>query len=184
MVNYFKKLHLITLLAFVAMTVCIVQVSAQERGFGAVGAHFTGGFGNGLTNCGLGAKLQLNFLQPLRLEGSFTAFARNKNISMFDANINAHWLAFLTDNICIYPLAGAGYYLTTLHTPGLQYGGLETDDTVKSLSEWKIGANFGGGFDYYLTDVIILNFEAKYKYVKYINDASRINISVGIAYLF
>jgi len=184
MVNYFKKLHVITLLALVAITVCIVQVSAQEKGYGAVGAHQTVGFGNGYVNCGLGAKLQLNFLHPLRLEGSFTSFIRNKDISMFDASFNAHWLAFLTDNICIYPLAGAGYNLTTIHTPGAKYGGLSTDDTVKSLSEWKIGANFGGGLDFYLTDVIILNFEAKYKYIKYINDASRINIAFGIAYLF
>ena len=178
------KKQLFVPLFFVAMTMCFAHVSAQEKGYGAVGAHQTVGYGSDYGNIGLGAKLQLNFLHPLRLEGSFTAFARNKNISMFDVNFNAHWLAFLTDQFCIYPLAGAGYYLTTLHTPGAKYGGLATDDAKKSLSEWKIGANFGGGLDYYLTDVIILNFEVKYKYLKYINDASRINIALGIAYLF
>ena len=157
---------------------------AQEKGYGAVGAHFTGSFGSDLTNCGLGAKLQLNFLHPLRIEGSFTTFIRNKNISMFDASLNAHWLAFLTDKFCIYPLAGAGYYLTNLHKPNTKYGGLETDDDIKSLSAWKVCANLGGGLDFYLTDVVILNFEAKYKYLRYIKDASRINISVGIAYMF
>ena len=184
MVKTIKNLQTITWLAFVAMIVCTVQVSAQEKGYGAVGAHFTGGFGSGYANCGLGAKLQLNVLHPLRLEGSFTSFIRNKNISMFNASLNVHWLAFLTDRFCIYPLAGAGYYQTNLHSPDIKYGGLETDDDVKSLSERKVCANLGGGLDFYLTDVIILNFEAKYKYLKYIKDASRINFSVGIAYLF
>jgi len=184
MVNCMKKLRIIVLLAFVAMQVCIIPVLAQEKGYGAVGAFFTGGFGNGYTNCGAGAKLQLNVLHPLRLEGSFTTFIRNKNISMFDADLNVHWLAFLTDKFCIYPLAGAGYCQTNLYTPDTEYGGLKTDEDIKSLSEWKICANFGGGLDFYLTDVVILNFEAKYKYRKYINDASRINLSVGIAYLF
>ena len=172
------------MLAFAAMTVCVVQVSAQEKGYGAVGAHFTGGFGSGYTNCGLGAKLQLNTLHPIRLEGSFTSFIRNNNIRMFDASLNAHWLAFLTDRFCIYPLAGAGYYQTNLLAPDTKYAGLETDENVHSLSDWTICANLGGGLDFYLTDVIILNFEAKYKHLKYINEASRINISVGIAYLF
>ena len=171
-------------IAVMTLLLSVHPALAQEKGYGAVGAHFTGGFGSGLTNCGLGAKLQLNFLHPLRLEGSFTSFIRNKNVSMFDVSLNAHWLAFLTDKFCIYPLAGAGYYLTNLHVPDTKYGGLETDDDVISLSEWKVCANLGGGLDFYLTDVIILNFEAKYKYLKYINDASRINISFSIAYLF
>lgn len=186
MVNYGKKLQTILLVAFVLMNVCIVQVSAQEKGYGAVGAHLTGGFGNGYANCGLGAKLQLNVLHPLRLEGSFNSFIRNKDVSMHDASLNLHWLAFLTNKFCIYPLAGAGYALTTLHAPDTKYKGLETDENTKNLSKWKVCGNFGGGLDYYLTDVIILNFEAKYKYLKFIEDenASRINLSVGIAYLF
>jgi outer membrane protein X len=179
-----KKIISMLMLAIALTVLGASPVVAQEKGYGAVGAHMTGGFGQGYTNFGLGAKLQLNFLHPLRLEGAFASFVRNKNISMFDANFNAHWLAFLTDQICIYPLAGVGYHLTTLHKPNTKYGGLETDVNVQEISEWKINANLGGGLDYYLTDVIILNFEVQYKYLKHVKDASRVNVSVGIAYLF
>jgi outer membrane protein X len=184
MVNDRRKIRTLSLLAWVAMTVCIMQVSAQERGYGAVGVHYMDGFGDDFVNHGVGAKLQLNFLHPLRLEGSVTAFIRKEDISMVETNFNLHWLAFLTDRFCIYPLAGASYQLTTLHEPYTQYGGLKTDHIVTSLSKWKLGANIGGGLDFYLTDVVIFNFEVKYKYLKYVNDVSRVNLSAGIAYLF
>ncbi|MDR2232867.1 MAG: porin family protein [Tannerella sp.] len=172
------------LLAFTVTVMCVGQVSAQEKGYGAVGANIVGGFGGGYTNLGVGAELQLNFLHPLRIEGSVTPFIRNRNISMLDASLNLHWLAFLTDRFCIYPLAGAGMHRVSLLTPDAKYGGLETDEEIKSLSEWKVCGNFGGGLDFYLTDVVILNFEAQYKYLKYVKDASRINVSAGISYLF
>ena len=179
-----KKFLVIVLLAFVVLLGSSVRISAQERGLGAVGAQLTGGFGDNLANFGVGAKLQLNFLEPLRIEGSVNGFIRNKNVSMFDANLNLHWMAFLTRQFCVYPLVGAGYHLTTLLEPDTKFGGLETDDLNKTLSDWQVCANIGGGLDFYLTDVVILNFEAKYKYLKHVNIASRINLSVGIAYLF
>ena len=159
------------------VTVFAINTSAQEKGYGAIGANIVGGFGNSYTNLGVGAKLQLNVLHPLRLEGSFTGFIRNKNVSAMDASLNAHWMAFINDAICIYPLVGAGIYRTTAYyreTPDI-------DAKELTKSESKVSGNFGGGMDYYLTDVIILNFEAKYKYIK---DASRYNVSLGISYLF
>ena len=183
MVNYLKKLIAIVLLAFATVLVCNVNVFAQETGAGAVGAHFTGGFGNDYMNYGIGGKLQLNVLYPLRFEGSFTAFLKNKDISMVGGDLNVHWLVFLSDRLFFYPLAGLGYYQTTLHKPEVEYGGMIADGSGK-LSMSKPCVNAGAGFDIYLTDVIILNLEAKYKYLKLINDGSRINVSLGLAYLF
>jgi len=163
---------------FLLITIlCATYISAQEKGYGAIGANIVGGFGNSYSNLGVGAKIQLNVLHPIRLEGSFTSFIRNKNISMIDGSLNAHWLAFINDAICIYPLVGAGIYHTTVYYRDSP----NSEAKEHTKSETKVCGNFGGGMDYYLTDVIILNFEAKYKYIP---DASRYNVSLGIAYLF
>jgi outer membrane protein X len=173
-----KKVTKLALLIGIAI-VCAVNVSAQERGFGAIGGNLVTGFGDDYTNFGIGAKLQYNMWNPIRVEGAVAAFIRKDHLSMTDMDLNLHYMVFLNDAFCIYPSVGAGLSVWKLWPVEMEIGGF----TVKSEGDraTKGYANLGGGMDFWLTDVIILNIEAKYKTIK---DASRFNVSVGIAYLF
>jgi len=173
-----RKIIKLALLISIAI-VCAGNISAQEKGYGAIGGNFVTGFGDDYANCGFGAKLQYNVLHPVRLEAAVAAFIRNDNLSMTDAGLNLHYMVFLDDKFCIYPSVGGGLSVWKLWPFEKKIDNIVV--STEGSQTTKAFAKVGGGLDYWLTDVIILNFEAKYQILK---NVSRFNVSVGIAYLF
>ncbi|MDR1680648.1 MAG: porin family protein [Prevotellaceae bacterium] len=179
-----KMAMMLTIVAASAVT-----VAAQEKGDMAAGVNFAVGMGDELTNFGFGAKFQYNVIAPLRLEGVFTYFlpktegvegiAESKT-SMWDLSVNAHYLFPLGEKVAVYPLAGVGI-LGVTSSVEMDLGEFGGGDADMSASSSDFGVNLGGGIDFKLTEVLILNAEAKYKIG---GDFNRFIISAGVAYKF
>lgn len=165
----FLKMICVTLLMVVA-----TSVNAQEKGDMAAGANIALGMGDSFTNFGAGAKFQWTVINNLRVEPSFTFFFKKDYVSMWDASINAHYLFSLADQMRVYPLAGIGILGSKVDLG--DYGGFGV-----SGSNSEFSFNLGGGFDFDLTDKLILNLEAKYKIGDHWN---RFILSAGVAFRF
>ncbi|MDR1335400.1 MAG: porin family protein [Tannerella sp.] len=181
-----KSVFRIVAICTVAVFTVSVTAGAQKKGDKAVGGNLVLGSGDNFTNHGIGAKFQYNVTTPLRLEGSFTYFLPKKQgvsglaeatINMWDLSVNGHWLFPLSNNVKVYPLAGASLLGTSASakvTVGDKGG-----SSKSSASEF--GFNFGGGLDFKLTDNFVLNGELKYRLG---SNWDRFLLSVGVAYRF
>jgi len=160
--------------AIIIAAATIISASAQQKGDFAFGANAALGSGDQLTNYGIGVKLQYNFTDPLRAEASFTYFLKEKEITMWDASSNLHYLFPVGDKFTVYPLAGLCILNISVDASDLGYGDI-------SASESRFGFGLGGGADYKISDKLLLNAEIKYKIV---SDMNRLMVSVGFSYIF
>ncbi len=145
----------------------IVGTFAQE-GKQAIGIHLN--YGTEFKNVGIGFKYQYNITDPIRLEPSFDYFFKHDAMSMFDINLNAHYLFQVSHDVRIYPLLGLTY--TKWHE--------DWEDNV-SWNKSKFGINFGAGVEYALDDDWSLNFEVKYQIIRKFGQAV---FNLGVAYKF
>ena len=134
-----------------------------QKGATYVGANVNYGMHSDYKNFGVGVKAQYEFLQNVRAEASFNYFFKKDNISMWDLNLNAHYV-FHVGGVGIYPLAG-------LCVVGSKVEGFDGNT--------DLGYNLGGGVEFPIGNNVKLNFEAKYQFV---NDLDRPVISAGIAF--
>ncbi|MDR0955452.1 MAG: porin family protein [Rikenellaceae bacterium] len=204
-----KNIFKVAIIA-IALTMTAVTTNAQQKGNMAVGANVALGMGNNLTNFGLGAKLQYNVLDLLRLDGSFTYYLPKKDdsgmvkTSMWDFSVNAHWLFPVTEKSTVYPLVGFGILGTKVDMDmdgtgssfgGINIGGIDIGGIMDMIggmtnkmsgagtptSNTSFGVNLGGGMDFRISESLLLNLEAKYKIV---SGGGRFIVSAGVAYLF
>lgn len=161
-----KKLFVICLMAFIGL-----GVSAQSKGEMAAGLNLAYGTSDGINNLGIGAKFQYNFTDALRIEPSANYFFRNNFISLWEANVNAHWIfKFVDDKLGVYPIAGV-----TVLGYKASYLGYSTPTYT------RFGANVGAGAQYWITDHIGVNADIKYSIVA---DIDRPVFAVGAVYKF
>ena len=160
-----KKLLIIALMAFVGMSVQAQSV----KGDMAAGVNVAYGTKDGFSNFGLGAKFQYNFTDALRIEPSATYFLKKDNVSMWDVNVNLHYLFNVAEKFQLYPLAGASLV------------GVKADYGLGSASDSKFGFNVGAGAQYWLTETFGLNFDFKYQIV---SDMDRPVFSLGGVFKF
>jgi len=186
-----KKLSIFnrSLLVCAAVTLLALgsnNLSAQVKGDFAIGANLSAlAYNNSYLdklymNYGLGPKVQFNISDPLRLEAALTYFVPKDYVSILDLTINAHYIFVLSDRLNFYPLLGAGTY------------GIIADYDEVDI-DYDVCANVGVGLDLFLSESIILNFEVKYKQYALslfnkeyyeVKDNGRVNLSVGMSYLF
>ena len=160
-----KKLFIIALMVFVGMSVQAQSV----KGDMAAGVNLAYGTKDGFSNFGLGAKFQYNFTDALRIEPSATYFLKKDLVSMWDVNVNLHYLFTVAEKFQLYPLAGASLV------------GMKADYGIGSASETKFGFNVGGGAQYWVTETLGLNLDIKYQIV---SDFDRPVFSLGGVYKF
>ena len=160
-----KKLFIIALMVFVGMSVQAQSV----KGDMAAGVNLAYGTKDGFSNFGLGAKFQYNFTDALRIEPSATYFLKKDLVSMWDVNVNLHYLFTVAEKFQLYPLAGASLV------------GMKADYGIGSASETKFGFNVGGGAQYWVTETLGLNLDIKYQIV---SDFDRLVFSLGGVYKF
>ena len=160
-----KKLFIIALMVFVGMSVQAQSV----KGDMAAGVNLAYGTKDGFSNFGLGAKFQYNFTDALRIEPSATYFLKKDLVSMWDVNVNLHYLFTVAEKFQLYPLAGASLV------------GMKADYGIGSASETKFGFNVGAGAQYWLTETFGLNLDIKYQIV---SDFDRPVFSLGGVYKF
>ena len=141
---------------------------------------------------GIGAKVQYNVIDPLRLEGSFVFLLASKNLgsgwsttgSIFsfgtDISVNAHYLIKLGESVSsnsayVYPLAGVTFCKTS-------------DRLIASLVNEKLGErkgtglNLGCGFESHLKERIKTFSELKFSIIG--NEMSKVTLSFGVTFLF
>jgi outer membrane protein X len=151
--------------AIVAIAVTVSMAAfAQKKGDMAAGANVVVGIGRSYTNFGAGPKFQYNILDAIRAEGSFTYFFEKDYFSVWEVNLNGHYLVPIGEKMVVYPLAGAGVM-----------------GFSKGYYSREFSFNFGGGVDFLLTDKMFFNVELKHKLGDYWD---RTQLSAGIAYRF
>ena len=181
-----KKLKRMKKHILVALCALFSMGTLAQTGEKAVGLNVS--YGTEIKNIGIGVKGQYNFTDVIRGEASFDYFLKKDGLSMWDVNLNAHYLFPLGDKLKVYPLAGLSF--TNWKADLI----LEWDDDIKDLigedlededlgtwSESKFGVNLGGGIQYDLTDKLIFSAEAKYQLI---SDFDQAVFSVGVAYKF
>lgn len=152
------------------MIVCMMLISTAtfaQQGATWVGANVNYGLHKDYKNLGIGAKVQYEFIDNFRAEASGNYFFKKDYCTMWDVNLNVHYLIKASDKLTIYPLAG----LTLL--------GEKVEVAGVSASDSDFGFNAGAGVEFPLSEGIKLNIEAKYQYVK---DWDRPVISAGVSF--
>lgn len=152
------------LFTMIAALVCL-SASAQKGRFGVglnlnyspcIEKHVD------INNFGISGKLQYNFTDAFRGELQAGYDFKDKELGLFHAAGNLHYLINITDRFRFYPLAGLGY------------GRLSTDVN-------KLLVNAGVGMECDVATNLALGLEVKYQYME---DFSRVPISLGITYKF
>lgn len=174
---------------FLAMALALTGMSASaQQGEKAAGVNLS--YGTEHKAIGIGVKGQYGITDAIRAEASFDYFLKKEGLSMWDVNLNIHYLFSLTDKLKVYPLAGLTFtnwkfdnaFEMEIDPDYAQY--MDEDDIDygnASGSESKFGVNLGAGLQYDLTDKLSLNFEAKYQLI---SDFDQMMFGVGIAYKF
>ena len=167
------------LLLLVCAAVMSLSASAQA-GDKTLGAQFV--FGSQTNNIGFGVKGQYYVTDHLRGEASFDYFFKNKGLTMWDINANAHYLINVADKFNVYPLAGVGYTNWSYTNDVIVKEVNGKDKVVEHKgSDGRLAVNLGGGAEYALTDNVSVNAEAKWQIV---NNYSQLVLGVGVAYKF
>ncbi len=176
---------------FLTMCIALVSVGAfAQKGEKAVGVNLS--YGTEISNLGIGVKGQYGLTDAIRLEAGFDYFLEKDYLSMWDINVNAHYLFSVADKIKVYPLVGLTYtnWKADLKGATQDFWGGEYDEDISdyydeegggSASEGKFGVNLGGGVLYDINDKWAVNFEIKYQLISDMNQAV---FGLGIAYKF
>ena len=160
----------------IAATISLIAV-AQEKGDWAVGGEllfFTSDEPGGVNTIfiGIGANIQYNVTNPIRLEGSFKYVLPREIIaidgyhvdrtSWWKTDLDVHYLFRANNKVTTYPLAGFSI-LGQKHTfdnidPLAQLG--RGPDHTYTLN--RMGLNLGGGIDFKLSERMNLKADLKY----------------------
>lgn len=182
---------------FLILCVALVSVGAfAQKGEQKVGLNLN--YGTEISNVGLGAKYQYGITDAIRLEGSFDYFFKKDGASLWDINVNAHYLFPFANKFAAYPLVGLTYANCKISTDGSSdaFSSSEIQDMIdagiiesasdligesSSMSEGRFGANLGAGIQYDVNDTWVINFEVKYQLISDFNQAV---FGIGVAYKF
>ena len=155
------KKYLFMLVAVFAMS---TAAFAQKglTGFGVQGAYddLNGQFG-------IGVKLQLGLVDQLRGDVATDLFFKKKGTSMVDVNANLHYVVPVASGFNVYPLAGLNLAFFN-------------NDIVDIPT--RLGANLGGGLEYYVASNVKIGGEAKYIVTS--DGYSRFGANFGVTFLF
>ena len=153
---------------FLAMFVALISICASaQKGTSALGVNLS--YGTEIENIGIGVKGQYFLTDALRAEASFDYFLKKDHLSMWDINLNLHYLFEVASNAYVYPLAGIGY--TSWKASAFGY----------SATDNKIAINLGGGFQYDFTETIFFDVEGKYQII---DNLDQFVIGVGVGFKF
>lgn len=157
-----------------------------QKGEKAVGVNL--GYGTEISNLGIGAKFQYGITDAIRAEASFDYFLKKDFVSMWDVNVNAHYLFPVADKFKVYPLVGLTYTNWKLDGFDISYGddnedlGAFNDEySVENSNTGKFGVNLGAGAEYSISPKLTASFEVKYQLISDFNQAV---FNIGVAYKF
>ena len=168
---------------FLTAVIALLSIGAYAQ----KGQTYLGGqlaYPTDIESLGIGVKGGYGITDAIRAQATFDYFLKKDNVSWWDLNLDVNYLFPLGNNIKVYPLAGLTYlrgsvdgFTQTVNTPD----GNITVGNNESYSDGNLGLNLGGGFQYDLTDKLVLNAEVKFQIIKNTNQGV---ISAGLAYKF
>lgn len=161
-----RKLFLVALFAMFG-----VGAFAQKGVMGVgVNLNYTPCLEDGvdINHFGFALKAQYGFTDAIRGEIQAGYDLEEKNISVFHAGANVHYLFNLTDKLKIYPVVGLGYASFMFDVDGVD-------------ADNKFYVQGGAGIEYDITGCLTLGLEAKYQYI---DDFNRLPVSLGLTYKF
>lgn len=157
-----------------------------QKGEKAVGINL--GYGTEISNLGIGAKFQYGITDAIRTEASFDYFLKKDFLSMWDINVNAHYLFPIAEKFKVYPLVGLTYTNWKLGGFDISYGfddeamsEYEGEESIGDSNTGKFGVNLGAGAEYSINSNLSINFEVKYQLISDFNQAV---FGLGVAYKF
>lgn len=145
------------------------EYEGAQAGDWVIGLDLGMGFGDSYVNFGLMPKVQYYVTDAFRPEVSFDYFIQKDHLSVWDININLHYLFHMKYGIYIYPILGATFQHTHFSEGGV------------TENEGRFGLNAGAGMQYDITPNLYCNLEMRYQYVK---DFGRGILQIGIGYRF
>ena len=161
------------------MTLCVALITlgaSAQKGEQNIGAHVL--YGTDASNIGLGVKYQNNITDAIRLEAVGDYYLKTDGFSMFDVNVNGHYLFPLSDKVTVYPLVGINY-TSWKQEVSIPYSEDYEPGIDLDIKDTSIGLNIGGGVQYKLTDKIRIGAELKYQTI---SGASTAVIGAGVTY--
>ena len=169
------------ILAFVCTILLGITAASAQVNQGDVAAGINLNYGSGIENIGLGAKFQYTIINHLRAEVGFNYFFKKNYESMWDANLNAHYLINVyQDRLYLYPIVGLNFSSLSFDEKGFlkEYG---IDPNVKHEDINRFGMNLGAGAEYRITEKIGISLEYRHTILKDIDQGV---VSIGANYKF
>jgi len=161
-----KKIILTLCMAFIAMGASARYFTEYSmQGENAIGAHLA--LGTKVPNFGAGLRYQRFVIDHVRAEAVFDYFIKNDELSMWDINLNAHYVWNLGEHIRLYPLAGLCFCSWKEYNP---------DD-----HDNRLGLNVGAGLQVKLRDNWWVGAEAKIQETRHYHQGV---FDVNISYCF
>lgn len=165
----------------IAFALLLISIGGYaQKGEQAAGINLN--FGTYASNFGLGAKYQYGITDAIRVEGAFDYFFETGYVSMWDINVNVHYLFPFAEKFAVYPLIGLTY------TNWKDMGDYDIDEALSdenyeigSKHYNKFGANIGAGIQYNFLERWRADFGIKYQIV---GDYGQAVLQLGIAYKF
>lgn len=117
----------------------------SQKGESAVGVQIL--YASWTPNIGIGARYQYCVIDNVRAELMFDYFIKNKGYSMWDINLNAHYVWNIGEHFRLYPLAGVCF--------------ASWKDHVLNDTDPRIGLNVGAGLQVRVKENFWLGAEAK-----------------------
>lgn len=139
--------------------------SEVDKGQAAVGTQLV--YGSNIESLGLGARFMYNPINHLRAEAGFNVYFKRDHQSMFDVNLNAHYLiGVYQEKLYLYPIAGLCFAST--HS-----------DVIEDFN--RFGLNLGAGAEYLVSERVGLTLEYRHTIMKTIDQGV---FSIGANYKF
>ncbi len=119
------------------MIACMMLMSTamfaqNEAGKMAIGVQGSYGLHKDYKNFGAGIKFQYNITEAFRGEAAGNYFFKKDYVSMWDANINFHYLIPIGDKLNVYPIVGATLVGVKLDVGGAGFSGSFNDFLIQN----------------------------------------------------
>lgn len=146
------------------ITLFLPQAAQAQKGEKTLG--LAGGFATYNNGGYADIYFQYSFANHVRLAPEIGYIFRNDGISGFEMSVDVQFPFKIARGLAVYPLAGFTFN-------NWDYSGWGHAS--------RAGADFGAGFDIYMTSNLKLNIQGKYSVM---NDTSGGFINMGIGYIF
>lgn len=168
---------------FALMSALVLGVATSmaqvEKGDIAVGGNLV--YGSGIENLGFGARFQYTIIDHVRAEVGFNYFFKKNYQSMWDANLNAHYLiSVYQDKLFLYPIVGLNFSSLSFDEKGAaKEFGAQAEDAHDDIN--RFGLNLGAGAQYMITDNFGVTLEYRHTILKDIDQGV---FGLGVNYKF